>query len=96
MSYASQDNAAVDPTFRMQVRQAVLIEATAVSVEAGGTTNHTLRSALASKVANQLGDDALTVYCRLVASDGVTLPGAADSTVLARVAALWNLMSGGL
>ena len=96
MGYASNDTASNDPVFRQQVRQAVITQSIAVGSESASTPLHVQRSNYASQLLNMLTDDKLTGLCRVVASDGLTLPGSADSTVLARVAAIWNNLAGGL
>ncbi len=94
MGYADNDSAATSMPFRSQVRMAVLNQAQAVAGEAGTTTNHANRLILATRVLNQLSEDYLTQWARVVASDGSTLPGATDSAILARVAALWDALAG--
>jgi hypothetical protein len=74
-----------------------LIYASTVAAEGTSVTNHANRSALASNYARYgLEGSALDAVCRTCASDGTTLPGSTDATVLTRVTALWNLLSSGL
>lgn len=96
MSYQSQDTAGRDQGFRTQVRQAVLAQAAVVSAESGSTTNHTNRSAYASAIVRYIPEEQLSQWAWAVAGDGVTTVGATDAAILARVATLWNLFSGGL
>lgn len=88
------DTAANSQALRAQVRLALATTALTVIGEDPATANHAARLALATAVIRYVSDDQLAAWCRAVVSDAVTIPGAPDTTVLSRVAALWNAFAG--
>ncbi len=94
MSYATQATAYIDIGFQQQISQALVAQALHVAAQPQIGDKHPLRARLAAEILIRSASPSLAAWATAVVADGVTLPGATDDAVLARIKDLWDIFAG--